>query len=151
MSSSDDIKEKINNGDLEGALNILDSFSSLFESNELENMKVNLIKSFIGKLIKDGKFDEAIRKIDIYKAKYWKYKEDFIKYESSAYFNLAKKENEEDKIDSALKHLEISSSLDSDNEQDQLLIIQILINKKNYMIKPYKELVKLKTIYQKKI
>ena len=70
MSSSDDIKEKINNGDLEGALNILDSFSSLFESNELENMKVNLIKSFIGKLIKDGKFDEAIRKIDIYKAKY---------------------------------------------------------------------------------
>ena len=43
---------------------------------------------------------------------------------------MATKENEEDKIDSALKHLEISSSLDSNNELDQLLIIQILINKK---------------------
>jgi len=137
MSSTNDFEEKLNiykrkieNEDFEGALNIIESLSSLIGANDLEDTKINLAKKFLGKLINDDKFDEAISKIDVYKTKYWKYKEDFIKFESLAYFKLAQKENEEDKIDSALKHLEISSSLDSDNEYIKLLIIQILITKK---------------------
>ena len=129
------INNKLKNEDYEEALILLESIPSEVLEN-YDKTKLDIIEKLFYKLSNNKKFDEAIRKIDAYKRKYYYFSTDLQKIESQIYFNLAKKENDEKKVDSALSYSEKSVSLDKNNENAKFLIIRILIFDKKFYEKP---------------
>ena len=138
------IINKINNEDFEEALTLLNEYYST--NSDYEKLKIPLIQKIFLKLINNRKFDEALNKIKIYKVQYPQYNKDIIKIESSIYYIMAKKEEEEEKIDDAIKHLEESLRLEPNNENCNLKLIAILVNKKELYSKALKKIIEFEKI-----
>ena len=75
------INNKLKNEDYEEALILLEAIPSEVLEN-YDKTKLDIIEKIFYKLINNKKFDEAIRKIDAYKRKYYYFSTDLQKIET---------------------------------------------------------------------